>query len=238
MPPTNPPPPMPPPKHPPYFPVHVLETAKLTEIRDAMGTLRYRVVMSTYDIDNHLENVFPAKAYMIQVVNDFYDKEAPLVIVTVPDEGEPPLLDYSIALETYESYVKNYTSLVKAETKEMQDMDIYAEKVGYHHTCPPCCATCKWCHEHKCPRSNFPLPPPMPEPFKKKLECQCPKNVNEFNFDVDRQDEPCHHDIYPHYHHPQPRPMPILFPHVKPLGLCDNYEKLEATPTAAGFDRF
>ena len=104
---------------PPYMPVHVLETAKLTEIRDAMGTLHYEVVMSTYDVDNHLENVFPAKAYMIQVINCFYDKDAPLVIISVPNEGEPPLTDYTIALETYEKYVTTYTSLVKAETKDI-----------------------------------------------------------------------------------------------------------------------
>lgn len=213
----------------PYKPVHVLETAKMTEIRDAMGTLRYQVVLTGYDIDNNLEGISPTKAYMVQVNNCFYDEDAPLVIITVPNEGDPPLTDYPKAVEIYESYVTTYTSLVKAETKDIQDMDIYAEKVGYHHVSPECCATCKWCQEHKDTR--------MPGHRRQKLECHSPKNVNEFNFDIDRRDSPCHHDVYPHWHHPQLRPMPI-FPYVKPLGLCDNYEKLETKPKAAGCNRF
>ena len=41
------------------------------------------------------------------------------MIISIPNEGEPPLTDYSIALETYEKYVTTYTSLVKAETKDI-----------------------------------------------------------------------------------------------------------------------
>ena len=201
--------------HPKFKPVHVSETVKVAEIKDAMGNLRYKVALFNYETYIGLDYVV---AYKIQVFNCFY-AQGPLVIVTIPGEGEALLLDYEKALKIYHEYVEIYTRLVKAETRPMQDMDIYAEKVGYHHTCPKCCATCRWVRKRQT-RNDYIYG------ISNKLECHNPKNCAELDFDLDcragryepgRWNEPKH--WRPKKHHPLD-----LHPNVTAFGVCNNYE--------------
>lgn len=49
----------------------------------------------------------------------------------------------------YAKCVDNYRALVLAETKNFEDIGIYAERIGYRKISPECCATCKYSQE--CP---------------------------------------------------------------------------------------
>ena len=152
-----------------YKSVHVKETCKIAEITDAFGQLRYKVEMTSFDIvdDGKYE-----LCYQVQVVNYFYGPE-PLIIFEAPEEDDPPIKDVKVATAIYEQCVKNYSSLVKAETRDFQDIDIYKEKIGYRETCPECCMTCKWCRAdiHHIPA--------------KKFHCSCPKNRAMFRIDTE-----------------------------------------------------
>lgn len=124
-----------------YKSVHVKETCKISEISDAFNQLKYKVIMSSFDIvdDGKYQLV-----YQIQVVNYFTGPE-PLIIFEAPDLDEPVITDLKVATKIYNDCVQNYTALVKAETRDLQDIDVYKEKIEYKEICPECCATCKWC---------------------------------------------------------------------------------------------
>lgn len=202
------------PKHPFYKSVHVKETCKVAEIADAFNNLRYKVIMTSYDIvnDGKYELV-----YQIQVVNYFYGPE-PLIIFETPNVDEPPITDINVATKIYNDCVQNYTKLVKAETRDFQDIDIYKEKIGYKETQPECCMTCRWC------RSDIYHMP------TKKFQCVCPKNLKEYNFDVQEYYPPMIDMLrFEHNHgckiHPYDNSFMPLKLKVMPFGVCNNYEK-------------
>ena len=95
--------------------------------------------MTSYDISND----FYRTIYEIEVLNCFTAPE-PLIIVSRPEDNEEPISDYGYALKLFKQYVDEYTSLVQAETRDYQDIEIYKGKFGYEETCPKCCETCKW----------------------------------------------------------------------------------------------
>ena len=144
--------------------------------------------MTSYDISDDAVGML----YEIVVTNYFTspDKE-PLVIMTVPEEGSSETItDYDEAVGIYNDLVKKYAALVKAETRDMQDIDIFKEKIGYEITCPKCCATCKYCNvyvdkDRKIEDRSLPWRPKK-RPFERTiLECTNPKNTKEYNFDLD-----------------------------------------------------
>lgn len=112
-----------------------------------------------------------------------------------------------------------YTRLVKAETRPMQDMDIYAEKVGYHHTCPKCCATCKWAKRCKTPDDYI-------YGISNKLECHNPKNCTELDFDLDHRAGHCEPGRWnePRHWRSKEHHLLDLHPNVTMFGVCDNYD--------------
>lgn len=199
---------------PKYPSVSVRETVKVSEIRDAFKNLRYKVALMSYNVYG-FDGV--RLAYQIDVVNCFSAPEE-LIIVSKPLDGEPLIFDYSYALKLYNEYVDNYTTLVKAETRDMQDMSIYADKVNYRITCPACCITCKWAQKRKTPGDHI-------VKVTGRLECHNPKNVSEYNFDTDSgnskhiPERPC-----PPYYKPNNDFKLTLHPNVQPFGVCDNYE--------------
>lgn len=199
-------------KNPFYKSVYVKETCKVAEISDAFGQLRYKVQMTSFDIvdDGKYE-----LAYQVQVVNYFYGPE-PLIIFEAPDVDEPPIKDINVANKIYAECVKNYTMLVKAETRDFQDIDVYKERIQYRETCPECCATCRWC---KSGLRNVVI--------DRKLHCINPKNKIEFKTDI-RPYDYRHNYIEDHYGHrvmPDDHATLDISPKVMPFGVCMNYEK-------------
>ncbi len=59
--------------------------------------------------------------------------------------------DFKAAQEFYKKCIKNYRDLVLAETKDFQDIRIYADRpeIQYHKIDPECCANCKWSCPYK-----------------------------------------------------------------------------------------
>ena len=195
--------------------VSVRDTVIVSEIRDAFKNLRYKVALVSYDVYDfdgvHL-------TYQIDVVNCFSTAQE-LVIVSRPSACEGLITDQKIAYALYEDYKNKYTNLVKAETRDMQDMSIYADKVNYKLTCPACCITCKWAQKRKTPKDYV-------VNVTGKLECHNPKNITEYNFDIDCEnsihikERPC-----PPYYKPKNDFKLTLHPNVQPFGLCDNYAR-------------
>lgn len=144
----------------------VKEVVKVAEISDKYENLRYKVILN--DVKHIVDNTLKT-CYQVQVVNYFSTYE-PLIIVTKPELGESLIFDYDYALKIYCDYIKSYTALVRAETRDLQDISNYAEKLEYHLTCPQCCITCKWakkpCSEYKHVIGAL-----------NKLECHNPKNI-------------------------------------------------------------
>ena len=95
--------------------------------------------MTSYDIFNE----YYSTIYEIEVINCFTTSE-PLIIVSRPSDDEEPIVDYGRAINMFNEYVEIYKTLVKAETRGLQDIEIYKDKFGYEETCPACCETCKW----------------------------------------------------------------------------------------------
>lgn len=206
-----------------YQSVHVQENIKVTEIRDAVNHLRYKVTLESF----HISDDAYGTLYKIQVINYFSAPE-PIVIYTRPNTSdvdpskrEPPITDYNKALEIYNLCVKNYTNIVKAETRDFQDIDVYKDKIDYHMTTAKCCGTCKWCRE---------TPPYLDDYIygeTKKLECCNPLNITEFDFNLieinDHKRQHTRHMPPPHYHKPK-KECAEIYPNVEILGLCKNYE--------------
>ena len=199
-------------KNPFYKSVYVKETCKIAEITDAFGQLRYKVEMTSFDIvdDGKYELV-----YQVQVVNYFYGPE-PLIIFEAPDVDQPPIKDINIANKIYADCVRNYTALVKAETRDFQDIDVYKERIEYRETCPECCATCRWC---KSGLKSIML--------DRKLRCINPKNRLEYKNDTLPYEYQREHFENLHGHKVMPDDHSVLdiTPKVMPFGICKNYEK-------------
>lgn len=197
--------------------VHIADISKVTEIRDAFGNLKFKVVMSSTE-----EN--KVKHYELQVYNCF-SKDEPFVISSRPEDGEDPITDFKFASEIFDEFVVNYSCLVKAETKDMRDIDIFKEKIEYRETCPECCGTCKWSSLHCHPDWKKPV-------FEQHLRCSNPENVKEFRFDFDVKH--CEDDIHmSHFIGEIPKRCESyhdedqVHPKVKVFGVCKHYEKNE-----------
>lgn len=185
-----------------------------------MNNLRYKVELTGTNISIDTKTVY---AYHIVVLNCFYGAE-PLVIFQCPDEHEALICDYEFMLKKYNEYVINYTSLVKAETRGLQDMEVYSEKIGYRYTKPKCCATCKWCRKTRTPKNHI-------VGVTGKLECYNPKNLKDYQFDIrgchdrHRQFDHCLDYRKPLYFDPKTENKMTIYPNVKPFSVCDNWEE-------------
>lgn len=121
--------------------VDVQENTKITEIRDVFRNLRYTISLVKYDVSS-LEYTHK---YEITVVNNFSALD-PFIILTIPEKDSLNVItDYREALKIYHDCIKQYVTLVKAETKDFQDINVFEAQTGYKLTTPKCCATCKWC---------------------------------------------------------------------------------------------
>lgn len=68
------------------------------------------------------------------------------------DEGQPvgnPSRFYSLvdAEKDFGRNVKNYSLLVKAEQRPVDDITVYADKIGYKRIDPDCCLNCEFCNK-------------------------------------------------------------------------------------------
>lgn len=178
----------------------VKEVVKVSEISDKYGNLRYKVALNNLEYIDEYSNV--KTCYQIQVINCFSAPEN-LILVQKPGFNEPIISNYEHALSIYLGYIKTYTALVSAETRDLQDISINGDKIGYQITCPKCCMTCKWVRT-KPARHDYILG------ISNKLECYNPKN---------NQTDVHQMNVHMHTHI-----VSTMHPNVNMFGVCDNYE--------------
>ena len=158
--------------------VNVKETGRVVEIKDQRDNLRYKVMMLVNDeVDQVTLSVI--RSYTIRVVS-FYGLDNPLCIYNQKIDK------YDDAEVSFEEQKKNYTLLVKTETRPISDIALYNEKVDYKETQPECCFFCKFAYMN----------------MKHKLECHNPKN---FECYLDLTDNGLKNDFrrdLPPHHHP------------------------------------
>lgn len=128
---------MQPPKDDPY----VQETEKLAEIKDHFGKTRFKVALTDYD---HLG------CYPYHDDLRHFDERFQVTVISYCHSEEPlELVSRNFrwiddAKRFYGKMVSDYSALAKAETRDYQDIKIYARKTGYRKICPECCATCRF----------------------------------------------------------------------------------------------
>lgn len=114
---------------------YVQETTKIAEIRDNFGKIRYKVFMIDL-LDYYEEHEFDQR-YRISVESYIYGIQPQTILVEFRKCFEE-------AYSFYNKCIQNYKELVIAETRDFQDIWIYADRIEYHKIDPECCATCKW----------------------------------------------------------------------------------------------
>lgn len=117
-------------------------TEKSLEIRTPQDEPRYTVEFLRYETIN--EDTSVMFVYQVFVYNA--DRE--------PLYSSPEFLLHKDAEEDFERQVRNYKTLVMAETRPVDDMSVYADKIDYHKIDPDCCLNCVFCRRdnHHCQR--------------------------------------------------------------------------------------
>lgn len=193
------------------------EAVKVTELRDAFNNLRYKIVMTSVQANTDPKY---GKLYEIEVVNCF-SAPNPLVIVHRPTPEEAAINTEAAALTLFNSYVTAYTNLIKAETKDFQDICTYKEDIGYTLTKPECCATCKWSRLALTENDYI-------YGVSGKIECTNPDNLLDYDFNV----EQCGLTAAPQppYYKPETQGKLIVYPNVHTFGKCSKYEATDKDP--------
>lgn len=190
----------------------VKETYKVAEITDVFNNLRYKVELTSYDIINSGVYVL---AYQIQVINYTIDQD-PIVIFERPEVDQSPITNYDDALAIYNECIDTYVTLINAETRGVQAIDVLKEKIEYELTVPECCGTCKWVkleytthnHVHHTNTSNT----------HTRLKCTNPLNQ------LDTSSAYMQHQHYHHHQHSHDDVSLFLNPNVNVFGVCPKYE--------------
>ena len=192
---------------PKYQSVHTTETTKVSDIRDALNNLKYKVAMTSYDVSDDAYGMI----YEITVAN-YFSAPDPLIILTIPERGSGQIItDLHEAEKIYHDCVARYTALVKAETRDFQDIDIYKDSISYKVVTPKCCGTCHWCKQEKT-RGDFLFN------VTGKMKCTNPENQTAYDFTFG---QPIQHP--PFYRQGEDQKL-VLHPNVDVFGYCPKYE--------------
>lgn len=166
------------------------ETTKVIDLQDNLGQLHYKVAFYTTsrmrERDLVIQNI-----YVVKVINAS-NSRFPVLLV------EKQFHNKSQAIMEFKKQVDNYSALVKSQSRCLDDINLYKEKINYRKIDPDCCLNCKFCHN---------------DHTGIHLECH---NRNNFVFEPG-----CPHD---HQHHHTDEFLRI-FPKVQNNGICDNYQR-------------
>lgn len=175
--------------------VRIYQTERTVEIRNSKDVLKYKVVLrksqrDDYELDESVD------IYNVVVVSYVED----------PDGEEfPPSRDFTSLKEAdieFDRTVKNYTIIVKAQSKPVDDISVYAEKIEYVLIDPDCCFNCKYCNHwyDRCGTAHH-------RPYNRShLVCENPENFTVFQNMVgprpysDFMHRDFHHGFHPSMH--------------------------------------
>lgn len=212
----------------------VVETSKEVIISDINGP-RYKVQLESRPANNTI-----GLGFQVRVINCLSTQPQPMS--TFP-ENNGWSDDYHYVLKMFHICVQRYDSLVKAETQDFDNVDLYASKVGYKVICPCCCLFCKW----HCPENlqkedpyNSCYAGDMPQSVPCMLRCFNPDNVKKFSFvpnmpHVDKKWWMHSHDGWqklPWMDHAPiddwaDHKLDPIYPKVSPFGQCKAFEYAE-----------
>ena len=190
---------------------NTIETSRTTEILDDFGALRYKV--SYTDLDDPGSYCPPddlrykGMNYAVQVISYAYNRVEGTVIVNDLFAERKPAFEY------YNRMVDLYSKLSKAETRNYQDIDIYARKIGYKVIDPDRCANCKYALRN--PESYKPRPHHEHFHYHKPLYRYFCMNEKLYVIDEIENETNCRKPKFP------------IHPEVSEVGICDHYERLE-----------
>lgn len=150
----------------------------------------------------------------------------------IPENGYE--IDPYKAENDFKTCIERYSSLVKSEMKDFNDIDIYAKTIGYEVLVPSCCMNCKFGVKRQMPGPHGHL--------EEKIECHNPDNQQKFTYaeafpklpnrDIHKyghpnsawQKLPWQPDV-PDYGQLPPHDwfMNRIFPTVDPMGTCPKF---------------
>lgn len=203
-----------------------LDESKVVQIVDAKGNIRYRVCFSSTQLPDGTLG-FKTQVFLCYP-DDASSNSAP--VMNVPDEGYE--IDYHKALHDFDTCVQRFDSLVKAETQDFRDIELYKDRIGYETLRPKCCLFCKWCEQRHDGHCGV-------------LECHNPENQQKFSYMVDYPPFVKHRHVHGWQKLPwQPSTVPDsvckdyyghnkmneIFPRVEPLGTCPMYAEHDKPP--------
>ena len=133
--------------------------------------------------------------YVVKVINAS-NYRYPVLLV------EKQFYNKSQAIMEFKKQVENYSTLVKSQSRCLDDINLYKEKINYRKIDPDCCLNCRFCYN---------------DHTGMHLECH---NRNNFVFEPG-----CPNDNH-HYHVDE---FLRIFPKVQNNGICDNYKRRDKT---------
>lgn len=124
-------------RHGPHNDPYIKETTKVAEIKDRFMKTRYKVVLTDFDdAPEHDDLTRPDTVFQVTAISFNYDQ--PLEIT------HRDFRNYEDAVKFFSQTVDQLQALAKLDSRDAQDIRIYAEKTGYHRIDPDCCRNCKW----------------------------------------------------------------------------------------------
>lgn len=132
-------------------PWNVAEVERTSEIKDNFGYLRFKVYLYAVHSNSALSSDVgvPTSKYEVSTTSFMFNNEERTIFTS---EQFASLRD---AQKCYENNVKQYSMIARIETKHYEDIEIYADKIGYRRV-DECCANCRWC---------------QPKPFREDKDC-------------------------------------------------------------------
>lgn len=171
--------------------VRIEESQKTVDIKDPKGELKFTVELFTAEEPTDSE---PKTIYLVQV----YNAEGEGI-------GNPGKFDsLRDAEKQFNRDVRNYSFIVKAESKPVDDIWVYADKIEYRKIDPDCCFNCEFCNReydrcrtaHHHPYARYSLVCENPENFKFFEDLMYPEEYGKYT------NEYFYHGFHPSMHDP------------------------------------
>lgn len=207
------------------------DTTKVTELKDRFGVTRFKIALTDYDTPDYPQNDNLQQwdtLFQVTVVS-YCCKNEDQAIVLFEDQYE----DYNKALEKFNELVSQYRILVNAETRGVQDISIYAEKINFRTIDPDCCKNCIWA-------KPVPYRQQLFNDWKRHRQRMVCMNPNVVKLEEDfyprdpksrmidpRQPHPDNrYRNEEHFYHQERQHFDLdLSPYTREDGICDNYQR-------------
>lgn len=191
---------------------YVKETTKVAEIKDRFMKTRYKVTLTDFDgAPEHDDIAEPDAAFQVTAVS--FNYEEPFEIT------RREFRNYEDAAGFFDLTVDQLQALAKLDSRDAQDIRIYAEKTGYRRIDPDCCRNCKWARPAD--RRNC-----MFEEWRGRLRGKffCMNSELYSKRMPDLVPDEGQHDCYHDFARTRWNVIDIT-PEVDPDGICDGYER-------------